>query len=58
MSSRQGEEARYYEDPQLQARILPPPASLPNINEQAGGPRREHGKRDGTRYFLGRKSSV
>lgn len=37
--------ARYFEDPQLQARILPPPVPsvLPNANIETGAPRREHG---------------
>src|SRR4029450_5481484 len=36
--------ARYYEDPQLQARILPPPAPsvLQGVNDEAGATRREH----------------
>jgi type IV secretion system protein VirD4 len=37
--------ARYFEDPQLQTRILPPPVPsvLPNANSETGAPRREHG---------------
>jgi type IV secretion system protein VirD4 len=37
--------ARYFEDLQLQARILPPPVPsvLPNAKSETGAPRREHG---------------